>query len=142
MELPRRSDLKRSNAEDRATRQGQRCALTVPDGAVGKAGHDSGRLLAVFVDMPRQHAGLVFGVQFSRRCGDERDRSFTHNALDAPTSWRIRIFNRGLMNNASLADESANEASQRCCPCPPAFPPAADWLQKESITVCASGLVS
>ena len=78
-------------------------------GAVGKAGHDSSCLIAIFVDMPRQHAGLILGVQFSCRCGDERDRAFTHNALDAPTCWRIWILNRCLMNNPAFTDQRADE---------------------------------
>ena len=79
-------------------------------GSVGrKVGNNRARLIMTFTDMPGQHAGFIFGVKLSCGGDDERDRAFTHNPFDAPTRWRARVFNRGLVDNPTFADEGADK---------------------------------
>ena len=48
-------------------------------------------------------------------CGgdDERNWTFAHDTLDAPTCWRVRVFNCGLVDDPALADQGANEHGER-----------------------------
>ena len=66
-----------------------------------------------FTDLPGQHAGFILGVQLSCGGEEECDRAFTHNSFDAPTRWRVRVFNRGLVDNPAFADEAADKHGKR-----------------------------
>jgi hypothetical protein len=75
--------------------------------------NDAACLVLAFADVKGEHASFIFCMQLPR-CGDhERDWSLAHDPFDAVAGLRARIFHRGLMHDAALADERAQQHGKR-----------------------------